>query len=149
MTKILKALNLVLYLALSSLGIFFIIQGQVVDKFLSKKSNFAKYDEPLTELPTTTTWIFGPRQNMMYGEDFNITYKFGNTMEAKNLTFGENQIEGTFSVDFETVEQGYKYKITPLGFISGMLLHYKIIYTFKNTTQISQVEHRNWSNQIR
>ena len=86
---------------------------------------------------------------MMYGEDFNITYKFGNTMEAKNLTFGENQIEGTFSVDFETVEQGCKYKITPLGFISGMLPHYKIIYTFKNTTQISQVEHRNWSNQIR
>ena len=42
-------------------------------------------------------------------------------------------------MDFETVEQGYKYKITPLGFISGMLPHYKIIYTFKNTSQISQV----------
>ena len=88
---------------------------------------------------------------MTYGEDFNITYEFGKKKGSKTLTFGENQIEGTFSVDFETVEHGYKYKITPLGFISGMLPHYKIIYTFKNATQISQVGLKlsNWSYQIR
>ena len=151
MTNTLKALNLVLYLALSSLGIFFIIQGQVVDKFLSRKSNFAKYYEPLTELPPLQRGFLVLGKTWHMGKISILHTNLGRLWMPKTWFFGENQIEGTFSVDFETVELGYRYKITPRGFISGMLPHYKIIYTFKNTTQISQVGLKlsNWSYQIR
>ena len=48
------------YFALSVLGFYFIFQGDVLEKFASKRTNFAQYEEEVTELPTILTYIDMP-----------------------------------------------------------------------------------------
>ena len=46
-----------LYCFLFGLGCYFIYQGQVVQKFTLGRTNFAEFDEELTEFPTLVTFI--------------------------------------------------------------------------------------------
>ena len=70
-------LNIVIYILFLSLGIYFIKQGEVPEKYLQKRTNFAEYLEPVTELPTITTWIqteFVEDSILEYGRDYRIEY---------------------------------------------------------------------------
>ena len=79
-------LDKLFYVALTILGLYFIGEGQVMTKFLSEKTNFAEYDEPIQELPTFTSEILGHKVKMSYQKDFNISFVLGNHVGRSVLT---------------------------------------------------------------
>ena len=50
--NVLRIVDNFLYIGLVSLGCYLIYHGKVIPKFQQKRSNFAEYNEPITELPT-------------------------------------------------------------------------------------------------
>ena len=140
-------LDKLFYVALTILGLYFIGEGQVMPKFLSEKTNFAEYDEPIQELPTFTSHVLGHKINMSYGEDFNISFELGSHMDGSvltNLTFGNNLIANTSLIlDLETIESGNVYKITPINFSQiETSMMFKFRYSFKDTTNVSHISLR-------
>ena len=73
----LKLLNIicvaekVTYGVLMCIGFYFI--GNVWEKFCQKKSNFAVYREPITEMPTISTWL-KTSEHLKFGENYNIVH---------------------------------------------------------------------------
>ena len=65
------AIRLMVYVLLLSLGIFFIHEGEVWERFTRKRTNFAIYTEDPTELPTMV--IFLQPDEFKLGVDFNLT----------------------------------------------------------------------------
>ena len=69
----------VLNLSLVILGLYFIYQGDVMNRFMLKRTNFAEYYEDITELPTIFTWIEFDGYSESYlnvGIDFNVTWQW-------------------------------------------------------------------------
>ena len=63
----------VVYIALLCVGIYFIYQGNVWQKYQQSKTNFAVYTEPIVELPTITTWIESSiGVNLKFERDYSI-----------------------------------------------------------------------------
>ena len=108
------------YLALSILGLYFIVEGNVIQNFRSGKTNFAQYSEPVTEIPTILTFIDSTKQRQYkYGIDFKISVGewISNYNEgvSTNLTFGGNPIsESPLIIEFEAVGNGHFFKLTPV-----------------------------------
>ena len=84
----------VVYLVLLCLAIYLIYIGDIVQKFCRKRSNFAEYSEEISELPVVQLSLEyrTPSDILNYGKDFLVTYQ-GND-SVKNLTIGENIVEG-------------------------------------------------------
>ena len=94
---ILHILDLSVYLLLSGLGIYFIHQGEMFDRFLKKRTYLAEFYEKISELPTILTYIeFNekPMDYLKYGSDFNISIEVERT-EVKNLTHGQNIVQNS------------------------------------------------------
>ena len=154
------------YLALSILGLYFIVEGNVIQNFQSGKTNYAQYSETITELPTIVTFIdrqifnlqdppkykYGIDFNISVGEwiwngpgiDFNISVgkSMWNATEnpiSTNLTFGKNVLgSGPLAVEFEEIGTGDFFKITPVNFSPGMSMSHVIRYTFiKEATDVN------------
>ena len=51
-----KTIDGIAYVVFLCIGIHLIHYGNVVEKFLSKRTTFAEYDEQMTEYPTMQTW---------------------------------------------------------------------------------------------
>ena len=68
--------GLFMYIAFLCLGIYFIYEGNVVQRFQMKRTNFAESNERINELPTILAEIEYkypyPDTLMIYGTDFNI-----------------------------------------------------------------------------
>ena len=80
-----KIIDTLVYIALSLLGLYFIYEGHILEKYRSKKTSYAEYDEEITELPTMVTYIDKDIRNQFkYGKDFDIS--FGRVSTPKNLT---------------------------------------------------------------
>ena len=135
----------VLYLCLMFLGFYFIYEGYVVPRFVSKRTNFAQYEETVKEFPTILTFIDIPQKDkFQLGNDFNISiwpetpdWSF---WKPKNLTYGENFLDGSpLRVDFERWHIEGRFKITALNFSPDMPMTYNIRYTFENSTGVSKV----------
>ena len=124
------------YLALSILGLYFIVEGNVIQNFNLGRTNYAQYSEPITELPTILTIIdHVNRSQYKYGIDFNISVGewmwSHNQGVSTNLTFGVNVIAGgLLKVEFEAILEHF-FKITPINFSHGMPLSYFMKYKFK------------------
>ena len=108
----------------------FIYQGDVLQRFQLKRTNFAEYEEETTELPTIQTWLgFG---NLTFGQDYNISYTQHGSSQSRVLSQGHNMI-GTLKVKFERL--GHRaFMITPLNFSKGMHRAYDLTYQFKNAS---------------
>ena len=126
---LLKILDFLIYAGLSFLGCYFIIEGDVVEKYQSKRTNFAEYLEKVTELPSITTYIHSSYEAFQYGLDFNISYsaiiQYHNGLydhsERENLTFGVNLVKGSslevrFEKMYDTLYGKDLFRITPLNF---------------------------------
>ena len=68
-------LQKVVYLALLSLGCYFIYQGQVVQRFIIQRTDFSEYSETVSELPTLLTFPM-LYNTLKFGKDF-LTYPMG------------------------------------------------------------------------
>ena len=72
-----EILDTVLYVVLMILGCYFIYKGGVWERFQQKRSDFAEYDEPVSELPTMVTnirYLNGVQQLAKLGKDYWITF---------------------------------------------------------------------------
>ena len=99
-----------MYMAFLCLGIYFIYEGNVVQRFQMKRTNFAESNERLNELPTILAeieYIYPYPDNLMiYGTDVNISYQavgLEEKMEKQiNLTLGKNTLSNSeLIINFE------------------------------------------------
>ena len=81
------------YLGLLIIGIYFIHEAEVLQRYQLRRTNYAEYEEPISELPTIVAY-FEP-DYLKYGKDFNISYlvfSSGGNVQVFNssfLVFGE------------------------------------------------------------
>ena len=137
----LAALEHTLYITMMGLGFYFIYKGNVVQRFQRERTNFAVYEEIITELPTIVTYIRLPKNRLAvkYGQDFNIQYQSGTVAtlgKGTNLTFGQNTIKNSqLKVKFEEHKNWPNtYQITAMNYRHGMPLDYLFTYIFDNST---------------
>ena len=52
-----KIVKCMIYISLTVLGYYFITEGEVLQRYRDRKTNFAEYSEPISELPAIVTWI--------------------------------------------------------------------------------------------
>ena len=122
-----------------ALGCYFIYQGEVVQKYKSKMTNFALSEENIAELPTIKTWISPLTSQFKLGKDFNITYKSGteaSEMKPVNLSLGNNSIDGDLTVNFQRLPGRNIFQITPANFSPEMSLDHVLVWEFKNEDQM-------------
>ena len=127
-TTIKKALALtehLVYLCMLGLGIYFIYQGQVLQKFERMRTSFAVYKECIFELPTIMTYIYPYNDVMELGRDFEIQFATGDTawaLDGINLTLGENKIKDSGLKVNLTKDYFYPnmFRLTPINFPSSM-----------------------------
>ena len=100
LNKTIQIVRQFMYIAFLCLGIYFIYEGNVVQRFQMKRTNFAESNERINELPTILAEIEYkypyPDTLMIYGTDFNISYQAVGSEEKIdkqiNLTLGENTL---------------------------------------------------------
>ena len=144
MEQIIVVVNVVVYVFMLCLGIYFIYMGEVMERFWLKRTDFTEHKEGVTELPTVLAYvssrsstaddIWNP-QNNKYGEMFNISYGAkcgprGSTSNGVNLTFGQNKVFGGLNVFFEQLYGANFFKITPENFTPSVSLDYCLTYIF-------------------
>ena len=134
--KVIQILDVFFYLVLLGVGIYFIDQGKVFEKYVTKRTDFYQFNEPVSEFPTINTNIF-PFNTSTYilGKDFNIAFGI-HGMVATNLTIGVNSIDTHLKVE---VDQLYgfagmnAFTISPLNFSNEMTNQfYYLTYHFIN-----------------
>ena len=114
----------------------------MLQRFSLKRTNFAEYDEEITELPTVFTYINPLSDKVKFKSDFNISYRRSGAATSVNLTEGENIVsEGPLKVDFKQRGKENVFKITPLNFETGMDLDYTLTYTFEKSFDLELVSH--------
>ena len=124
-------------LCMLGLGIYFIYQGQVLQKFHLMRTNFAVYRERIFELPTIMIYIYYGNQNasnydFKLGRDFEIQFKTGILalpLDGINLTLGENQIKDSdLKVNLADYNDPNLFRITPINFTSSMQTDFNFKY---------------------
>ena len=82
------------------LGCYFISKGDVLSKFNLRRTSFAEYKEPMTELPTILVKLIHNPDGVdtTYGREFNISFKPLGSSKGKNLILGENVLDGSLEV---------------------------------------------------
>ena len=110
LNQTINIVRLFMYIAFLCLGIYFIYEGNVVQRFQMKRTNFAESNERINELPTILAEIEYrypyPDTLMIYGTDFNISYQAVGSEEKIdkqiNLTLGENTLNNSeLIINFE------------------------------------------------
>ena len=98
-----------IYFILLAIGIYFIIEGEVVQRYLLGLTDFYQYMEALTEFPTIVTYITDPPSNSRMGKDFNVSLSLTDNIYQTILTIGKNHIQGTdIEIDFQLFFPGYE-----------------------------------------
>ena len=100
---VIKIINILTYLLLLGLGIYFIHHGAVFERFLKKRTQYAEYLEDVTELPTILTYVMFKEKPLEYGSHYNISLMIDSTKsEGTNLTSGINTVfNSSLRVSFE------------------------------------------------
>ena len=142
----------VVYLVLLCLGIYFIYQGGVVQRFHMKRTNFAEYSEPMTELPTIIIWIrTSSRGVIRYQRDVNISYWHDgvNTGWSNNrsvsLSLGRNWFSSG-QVGWHLEELGDYYgtyktlRLSPLTYTSGLAQDFTLTINFEEQAFEKELE---------
>ena len=115
LSKSLQVIDTVMYLSFLGVGICFIYDSDIIQQFQLKRTNFAEYEEILTELPTLLTHIqynFDAKYawtHLKYGKDFKSIKISGSNRET-NLTEGSNSLGNTLRVNFEIRKEHSKHR---------------------------------------
>ena len=136
--QIFEVLDKVVYLILTIVGAYFIIQGEVVPRYVQRRTNFYQYEEDISELPTITTFmdpIDIDSSLVQLGRDFNISFQGVTSTEMTNLTIGINWMENDVQVEMEQLAGANIFLIRPIKSPMSGSLTDKILtltYTFKH-----------------
>ena len=101
-------LNWTIYFFFFGVGIYFIIQGEVLSKYFLKRKAFTHQEETIFEHPTIVTYLEPSEvtSKIEYGKDYNISFIIYHK-QSLNLTRGTNllKINGNYSstIDFEEI----------------------------------------------
>ena len=94
-----------LYVTMFALGIYFIHQGDVLQKYLKQRTAFTVYKEEVSELPTIVTWIgmADHSRHLIFEKDYWILFKLGSLplVSSDNLTqlkYGANYIRDSYGI---------------------------------------------------
>ena len=106
------------YIGLFVVGIYFILKDEVLHRFQLGRTNYAHYEEPMSDRPTIVSF-FAAFPPLKYGVDYNISYLVYSPeqnvqIQEFNLTPGENQVTGEGVFDFEETQNGVPIKLTPI-----------------------------------
>ena len=108
----------------------FIWQGEVIQRYLQKKTNFYQYDEDIQELPSIMMWLdpmLLDTNVIKLERDFNISFGASGVAEETNLSLGINHIrDSSFIVKLEQTNNGINsnaFKLTPLNFSMPLSSH--------------------------
>ena len=136
-----------IYLILLVIGIYFISEGEVFQRFLVGRTDFYHYNEAITEFPTIVTYITDAPTNLSMGKDFNVSLSLTDMLaDPTVLTIGHNHIQGTdIAIDFQLIYPGYELmsKITHLnlstegawwGAYTATQKIFKVVFSFANAS---------------
>ena len=153
----------IFYLAMLGLGIYFIVDGDVIDKFRSKRTNFAISEEDLSELPTITAAVHPLNEEFKYERDFVILYRAGIRRSGDNkeiwdkLLLGKDKPIKDVTVRLQQVKPAIVsamglywfwsedppqnlYKITHVKYSGRMHTEFTLRFQFKENVKASKVE---------
>ena len=137
---VLRLFGKVVYFTLFCVGILFIYNGDIVQRFKTGKTNFAQYSENMTEMPTLVTGLLYNPHDSIIGRDFNISTTLYDYPED-DLSFGQSRVKGnSIKVNIESLLFSINdpiFKITPLSFTHRENLEYHITYKFANISQVA------------
>ena len=122
------------------LGLYFIFEGEVIQRYVASRKDFYQYSQALNEFPTIETALLSPPANQSIGKDFNMSLMY------TILTDGKNDIQNPSSPSILQVDFNYwlagdaiKSKIRPLtSYTSGGWV--QVEYTFANASQWSKTK---------
>ena len=116
--SVFQVIEWIVYFILFGVGIYFIMQGNVLSKYFLKRKDFTQHEEYIYEHPTIVTYL-EPSDltiSLVYGKDYNISFWLDRD-QSVTLTFGTNLININesyqFTVDFEEILQKNAFLVTP------------------------------------
>ena len=141
------------YLTLVCVGLYFVYQGDVLQKFQLKRTNFAEYEEEITELPTIFAWLSPYDGDLILGDNFNLSIiaKTSDPLnsispswtEGVNLKIGENFVHNLkltcHELQFAKNLDLRVFKVRPDNFTVGMPLDYALKFTFDNLSVVNLI----------
>ena len=149
-----NAFRSIIYLLLFALVLYFIRQGDVLERFAQKKTNFARYSEPIKELPTIIIYV-NQTQGLQLGVDYSLSVQawsggINSTTKPTILTtnglypvYAEESYE-PFKIDFEKHLYGEAvFKITPVvdpEVQLELIGDIAVSYTFEDTSTLTSKE---------
>ena len=99
----------IVYFTTLGLGVFFIHQGEIVQRYQRQRTNFAVYEEAIFELPNIVMYVWPPKY-ITFGKDYFIHYNTGQKKQEtdwKTLTKGNNTSKGqTLVLNFQHLYEG-------------------------------------------
>ena len=103
---LIRATKNTIYVTLMCLGWYLIWHGNVWDRYHGRKTNFAEYDEPITELPTIVTWAENAQGKLRFDQDFSLRFCTRvSHSHCKELGYilkeGNNSVEGLGLIQLE------------------------------------------------
>ena len=136
----------VIYLIMVILGFYFVYEGEVFGRFYRGRTNFAVYEEEISEHPVIVTLMENSYnyKPLILGKDFKVMYRrgiHGSVSSAVNLTFGENAIEKVVvSVRKQRYNPAfYEFHVTSTNSSTNIPLDYGFIYVLENATVSMQL----------
>ena len=138
------------YVSFLAVGLYWVCHGDSLSQYISGKTYFAEFSEPISELPTIVTYIYNSKnRSYKYMNDYKIYFT---TLESINveskesitenltpLSHGDNTIDGIpFSLNLEEFYEGAYdnqiFKITPINFNYEIPLStYALRYSFNQS----------------
>ena len=131
------------YFCTLGIGVYFIYKGEVVQRFQRRRTNFAHYEEQVSELPIHTISVWTKNKTFKFGEDYHLQFRQGaqgSFHTAINLTYGDNRIPENnlrLTIDSE-LENQRSLKISFANLSSKMPLDYQFIFKHVNSNSVTQ-----------
>ena len=127
------------YVAFLSLGIYFINMANILEKYQRERTNFAEFEETVTELPTIVTYPVPQNSGMKNGVDFNISFQVASDFDSVSQTHltqsGVYPVFGSsLEIVFEPLYDGNFFKIVPTNFKTRIVQDFELIFTFDSTS---------------
>ena len=142
---VLSLFDNLLCFCLLGLGVYFIYMGDVIPRFWLGRTNFAQYDEALTELPIIATYVTNVPVSFTIRKDFNLS------LNGKILDLGINNIKSHIHLKvrlqhvmpelqlFINDVQTHFLQIRPLNFPPEVPHRLDLLYSFATTLNKSQI----------